>query len=91
MKLCGKTAGEGGTLFDNKRNKQILEELKVEPDDQKLRRYEYKSKWLRNITRMNSSRMPEIVLNCRPIGRRRIGKTLKGLLHEVDTGLSRPN
>jgi hypothetical protein len=29
----------GYTLFDHKRNEEILEELKVEPTEDKLRRY----------------------------------------------------
>jgi hypothetical protein len=32
------------TLFDHKRNKEILEELTVKPVDEKLRKY--KSNWL---------------------------------------------
>jgi hypothetical protein len=32
------------TLFERKRNEEVLEELKVEPVDQQLRRY--KSNWL---------------------------------------------
>jgi len=57
-------------VFDHTRNEEILEELKVEPVDQKLRRY--KSNWLRHVTRMDSSRMARIVLNCRPNGRRQL-------------------
>jgi hypothetical protein len=53
----------------------ILEELKVEPADKKIKRY--KSNWLRCVTRMNNNRMPKIVLNCRPVGRRRLGKTFE--------------
>jgi len=34
----------GYTLVNHKRNEEILDELKVEPDDEKLRRY--KSNWL---------------------------------------------
>jgi hypothetical protein len=41
----------------------ILEELKVEPVDKKLRRY--KSNWLRNVTRMKNNRMAKIKHNCR--------------------------
>jgi hypothetical protein len=41
----------GYTTFDHKRNEEILEELKVEPFDEKLRRY--KSNWLRHATRTN--------------------------------------
>jgi hypothetical protein len=44
MKVFRRTAGHA--LFDHKRKEKILEELKVEPADEKLRRF--KSKWLRN-------------------------------------------
>jgi len=66
-----------------------LEELKVEPADEKLRRYKYN--WLRHVTGMNSSKMANIVLNCRPNERRRLGRALERLLDEAETGLSRPN
>jgi hypothetical protein len=36
MKFFRRTAGY--TLFNHKRNKEILEELKLEPVDEKLRR-----------------------------------------------------
>jgi len=35
--------------------------------------------------------MAKIVLNCRPNGRRRLGRPLKGLLQETVTGLLRPD
>ena len=50
-----------------------------------------KSKWLLHITRMDNNMMPKIMLNCRPNGRRRLGRPLKRLLDEAETGLSRPN
>jgi len=75
--------------FDHTNNEEILEELKVEPIDEKLRIY--KSNWLRHVTSMDSSRMTKIVLNCRSNGRKRLGRPLKRLLDEVETGLSRPN
>jgi hypothetical protein len=37
MKFFTRTAG--CTLFDHKSNEEILEELKLEPADEKLRRY----------------------------------------------------
>jgi hypothetical protein len=43
------------TNFDHKSNEEILGELKVEPIDEKLRRY--KSNWLRNVKKMNENRM----------------------------------
>jgi len=62
MKVTRRSAGY--TLCDHKRNEEIWEELEVEPIDEKLRRY--KSNWLRHVPRMNSKRMPEIMLNYRP-------------------------
>jgi hypothetical protein len=53
IKFFRRTAGY--TLFDHKRNEEILEELKVKPVDEKLRRY--KSNWLQHVTRMNNNRM----------------------------------
>ena len=53
----------------------------------KLRRYQ--SNWLRNVKRMNS-RMPKTMLSYRPNGRRELGRPLKRLLDEAETGLSRP-
>jgi len=55
-------------------NTEILAGLKVEPADEKLRKQ--KSNWLRHVTRMNSNRMPKVMLNCRPNGRRRLGRIL---------------
>jgi len=66
-----------------------LEELKVEPVDEKLRRY--KSNWPRHVTKINSSRTPKIMWNCRRNGRRRLGRPLKRQLEEAETGLSRPD
>jgi len=70
-------------------NDKVLEEMKVEPADEKLRRN--KSNWLRHVTRMDSSRMAKIVLDCRPIGRKRFGRALKRPVDEAETGLSRGN
>jgi hypothetical protein len=72
-----------------KRNEEILEESKVEPVDKKLRRY--KSNWLRHVTRMNTNRIPKVLLNCRPNGRRQLKRSLKRLFDEAETGLSRPD
>jgi hypothetical protein len=79
----------GYTLFDHKRIEEILEELKVKSVDEKQRRY--KSNWLQHVTRKNNNCMPKIMLNFRPNGRRRLGRTLKRLLDEAGTGLLRPN
>jgi len=65
-----------------------MEYLKVESVE-KLRTY--KSNWLRHVTRMNNNRMPNLMLNYRPNGRRGLGKPSKRLLDEAETCLSRPN
>jgi len=85
MKVFRRTAIH--ILFDHKRNKDILAELKVEPVDEKLRRY--KSNWLRHVRRMNSNRIPKIMLNYRS-NIRRLGRPLEIRLDQVETGLLRP-
>jgi hypothetical protein len=60
MKFFRRTIGY--TLFDHKMNEGLLEELKIESADEKLRRY--KSNWLQHVTRMNN-RMLKIGLNHR--------------------------
>jgi hypothetical protein len=70
IKFFRRTAGY--TLFDHKSNEEILEDLKAEPVDEKLTRY--KSNWLPDVTRMNNKRVPNIMLNYRPDGRRRLGE-----------------
>jgi len=65
------------TFLNHKRNEEILEELKVEAVDKKLRRY--KSKWLRHVTIINNNRMAKIMLDCGPNRRRRHGNPWKRL------------
>jgi len=47
-------------LFYHKRNEEILEEMKVEPGDEKLRRCN--SNWLRHLTRINNNRILKIIM-----------------------------
>jgi len=76
------------TLSDHKRREDILEEMKLEPVDEKLRRY--KSHWLRHVTRMNNNRMPKIMLTDRSNFEDDLEDLLERLLDEAETGLSRP-
>jgi hypothetical protein len=61
----------------------------TEPVDEKLRGY--KSSWLRHVKRMDSNWMPNVMLSYGPNGGRRLGRPLKRLLDEAETGLLRPN
>ena len=63
--------------------------MKVEPIDKKPSRY--KSHWLRYVIGLNNNRMPKIMLNYGPNGRRGIGRHLKRLLDAAETSLSRSN
>jgi len=63
--------------------------MKVKPVEEKLRRYT--QNWLRHVTRMNKHRLPKIMMNYRPNGWRRLGRPLKRLFDEIETGLSRPD
>jgi hypothetical protein len=71
-------------FLTTKKNEEILEELEVDLVNKKLRRY--KSDWLQHVTRMSSNRMAKIVMNCRPSGWRCLGRTLRRLLDETETG-----
>jgi hypothetical protein len=59
-----------------------IRRYEVEPVGEKLIRY--KSNWLRHLTRINNNRMPRIMLNYRPNGRRQLGRALNGLLYEAE-------
>jgi hypothetical protein len=69
MKFFERTAKYA--LLYYSRNEGILEDLKVEPVNVKLRGY--KSHWLRHVTRVNN-RMQKVTMNYRPNGRRQLGK-----------------
>jgi hypothetical protein len=76
----------GYAFFNHRRNKEILEELKVEPTDENLRRY--KSNWPRHLTSMNNNRIPKIMLNYRQNGRKRLRRHWRKLHEETETGPS---
>jgi hypothetical protein len=78
---------DGYAPFRPQKHEEIVEDLKVEPDDMKLRRY--KSNCLIHVTRMERTGWQKIMLNYRSNGRRRLGRPLKRLLEEAEAGLSR--
>ena len=75
------------TFFDNKKNEEILQALKVELVGNNLRRY--KSNWPRRVTRTNNNGIAKIMLKYGTNGRRRLGRPLKRLSDVAETGPSR--
>jgi hypothetical protein len=60
------------------KNEEILEELKVEPVDEKLRQYKFN--WLRHVKKRTATGCQKVLI-FRPSGRRR----------EAETGPLKPN
>jgi hypothetical protein len=79
MKYLRRTAAY--TLLDHKRNEEILEELHVTPLEDKL--CTYRHRWFQYIHRMEDNRFPKQLLNYHPEGRRRPGRPLKRVLHDM--------
>jgi hypothetical protein len=73
MKFMRKTAGL--TLWDHKRNEEILKNLKVEPVYKFIQNY--RANWKDHIEIINSNRIPNNLLNYRPHGKRSLGRSLK--------------
>jgi hypothetical protein len=73
MKFMRKTAGL--TLWDHKRNEEILKHLKVEPVSKCIQNY--RANWKNRTERMDSNRIPNNLLNYRPHGKRSLGRPLK--------------
>jgi hypothetical protein len=73
MKFMRKTAGL--TLWDHKKNQEILKNLKGEPIFKFIQNY--RANWKEHIERMDSSRIPNNLLKYRPHGKRSQGRPLK--------------
>ena len=80
MKYMRRTAGYSWT--DYKTNAQIAKELKITPILDKL--LEYKRIWIQHVNRMHHNRLPRIMKQYSPIGRRNHGRFLKRLLDTWD-------
>ena len=76
MKYMRITAGY--TWTDHKTNTQIAKELKITPILDKLQ--EYKRNWIRHVNRMPRNRLPRVMKQYFPTGRRNHGTPLKRLL-----------
>lgn len=79
MKYLRRTAGY--TLLDHKRNEDILQELNMQPLEEKIT--EYRNRWLEHISRMEAGRTPQEMLKYHPQGRRRPGRPQKRLLDPI--------
>ncbi|KAJ4428270.1 hypothetical protein ANN_24287 [Periplaneta americana] len=66
MKYLRRTAGY--TLLDHKRNEDILQELKMQPLEEKIA--EYRNRWLEHISRMETGQTPQEMLKYHPQGQR---------------------
>jgi hypothetical protein len=73
MNFMRKTAGL--TLWDHKRNEEILKNLKVEIIFKIIQNY--RANWKEHTERMDSSRIPNNLLNYRPNGKRSLGRPLQ--------------
>ena len=73
MKYMRKKAGYTGT--DYKTNTETAKELNITLILDKIQ--EYRSNWFQRINRMPHNRLPRIIKNCRPKGKKRPGETIK--------------
>ena len=76
MKYIRRTAGY--TWTDQKTNTQITKKLKITPILDKL--LEYKRNWIQHVNRMPRNRLPRVMKQYSPTGRRNLGRPLKRLL-----------
>jgi hypothetical protein len=76
MKLLRKTAKY--TWQDHKQNRDITEELKIQPVMEKINNY--KNKWIQHVRRMDRARRPHAILKYQTARRRNQGCPLKRLL-----------
>jgi len=80
MKYMRRTAGY--TWTDHKTNTQIAKELKITPILDKLQ--EYNRNWIHRVNRMPRNRLPKVMKQYSPTGRRNNGRPLKRLLDAWD-------
>jgi len=68
----------GYTWTDYKTNAQIAKDLKITPILDKL--LEYKRNWIQHVKRIPRNRLPRVMKDYPPAGRRNHGRPLKRLL-----------
>ena len=87
MKCMWKTAGH--TCTDYKANKEFAKQLNITPVLYKIQ--DYRRNWLQHINRMPPNRLPRIMKNYSPKGRRYQGRPLKRLRDMWEWNSKRPN
>lgn len=65
----------GYTLLDNKRSDDIRKELGIFKLTEKI--HQYRTKWREHVERMEEYRIPKLLLDYRPTGKRNIGRPKK--------------
>jgi hypothetical protein len=73
MRFLGRTAGY--TLWDHKRNKDILTELQILQITEFI--CQYRKNWNEHVDRMSSDMIPKMILKYQPKGKRNLGRPLK--------------
>ena len=68
----------GYTWTDYRTNLQIAKELKITPILDKL--LEYKRSWIQHVNRMPRNRLPRVMKQYCPVGRRNHGRPLKRVM-----------
>jgi hypothetical protein len=66
MRFLRSVAGQG--LIDHRRNEDIREELQIIDINSRMK--DYQIKWLQHLERMEQNRIPKLLLNYKPKGRR---------------------
>jgi hypothetical protein len=62
----------GYRLIDHRRSECIREELQITDINSRIKYYQMK--WLKNLERMEQNRIPKLLLNYKPRGRRDQGR-----------------
>jgi hypothetical protein len=86
MKVAKLSAVSNGRLYfaftHHKTNTEIAKELNITPVLDKIQ--EYTRNWIHHVNRMAHNRVPRIMKNYTPKGRRNQGRPLKRLLDKCD-------
>ena len=71
----------GFTLLDQQKSEDIRRQLNIFKLDERMK--QQKQDWHNHIKRMNEHRLPNLLLNYKPIGRRNVGRPLIRWLDDI--------